>query len=184
MLGCTHKRHPTPRPDGRAMGCLLWIFWRKLTTLYCIANLLLILALADWHRTMTWCSQATWHYLSQCCPRSMLPYAITRPQGVDSHWTYQSLFPSNDLTCSSENKWSIISSYILRNAHNQNEITHNKMKNCAQLLCVSGRIPIHQKPPSLPSTPWLLGKKWNHWFTHISVNRVPTASRALCSAKK
>ena len=28
-----NKRHPTPRPNGRAMGCLLWIFVRKLTTL-------------------------------------------------------------------------------------------------------------------------------------------------------
>ena len=28
-----HKRHPIPRPDGRATGCLLWIFVRKLTAL-------------------------------------------------------------------------------------------------------------------------------------------------------
>ena len=28
-----HKRHPIPRPNGRAMGCLLWIFVRKLTAL-------------------------------------------------------------------------------------------------------------------------------------------------------
>ena len=26
-----HKRHPIPRPSGRAMGCLLWIFMRKET---------------------------------------------------------------------------------------------------------------------------------------------------------
>ena len=26
-----HKRHPIPHPNGRAMGCLLWIFVRKLT---------------------------------------------------------------------------------------------------------------------------------------------------------
>ena len=25
----THKRHPIPRPYGRAMGCLLWVFWWK-----------------------------------------------------------------------------------------------------------------------------------------------------------
>ena len=29
----THKRHLIPRPDGRAMGCLSRIFWRKLTAL-------------------------------------------------------------------------------------------------------------------------------------------------------
>ena len=25
-----HKRHPIPRPNGRAMGCLLWIFVKKI----------------------------------------------------------------------------------------------------------------------------------------------------------
>ena len=28
-----HKRHSIPRPIGQAMGCLLWMFVRKLTTL-------------------------------------------------------------------------------------------------------------------------------------------------------
>ena len=28
-----HKRHPIPRPNGRAMRCLLWIFVRKMTAL-------------------------------------------------------------------------------------------------------------------------------------------------------
>ena len=27
----THKRHPIPRPHRRAMGCLLWDLWRRLT---------------------------------------------------------------------------------------------------------------------------------------------------------
>ena len=30
----THNRHPIAGPHGRAMGCLLWEFWRKLTPLY------------------------------------------------------------------------------------------------------------------------------------------------------
>ena len=29
----THKRHPIARPSWRAMGCLLWRFWRKFTML-------------------------------------------------------------------------------------------------------------------------------------------------------
>ena len=29
----THKRHPIPRPFGRAMGCLLWVLQQKLTVL-------------------------------------------------------------------------------------------------------------------------------------------------------
>ena len=35
---CIYIRHPIPRPNGRAMVCLLWIFMRKLTTLlwHCI----------------------------------------------------------------------------------------------------------------------------------------------------
>ena len=34
-------------------------------------------------QVMAWCHQATSHYLSQCWPRSLLPYGITRPQ-----WQY------------------------------------------------------------------------------------------------
>ena len=32
---------------------------------------------------MAWCRQATSHYLSQCWPRSLSPYDITRPQWVN-----------------------------------------------------------------------------------------------------
>ena len=32
---------------------------------------------------MAWCRQATSHYLSQCWPRSVLPYGITSPQWVN-----------------------------------------------------------------------------------------------------
>ena len=31
---------------------------------------------------MAWCRQATSHYLSQCWPRSLSPYGVTRPQWV------------------------------------------------------------------------------------------------------
>ena len=34
-------------------------------------------------QVMAWCRQATSHYLSQCWPRYMLPYGITRPQCVN-----------------------------------------------------------------------------------------------------
>ena len=33
-------------------------------------------------QVMAWCQQATSHYLSQCWPRSLLPYGIIRPQWV------------------------------------------------------------------------------------------------------
>ena len=35
-------------------------------------------------QVMAWCRQATSHYLSQCWPRSLSPYGITRPQWVNS----------------------------------------------------------------------------------------------------
>ena len=33
-------------------------------------------------QVMAWCRQATSHYLSQCWPRSLSPYGVTRPQWV------------------------------------------------------------------------------------------------------
>ena len=33
-------------------------------------------------QVMAWCLQATNHYLSQCWPRSLPPYGVTRPQWV------------------------------------------------------------------------------------------------------
>ena len=33
---------------------------------------------------MAWCHQATSHYLSQCWPRSLSPYGVTRPQWVNN----------------------------------------------------------------------------------------------------
>ena len=37
-------------------------------------------------QVMAWCRQATSHYLSQCCPRSLSPYGVTRPQWVKCTW--------------------------------------------------------------------------------------------------
>ena len=34
-------------------------------------------------QAMAWCRQATSHYLSQCWPRSMSPYGVTRPRWVN-----------------------------------------------------------------------------------------------------
>ena len=35
-------------------------------------------------QVMAWCRQATSHYLSQCWPRSLSPYGLTRPQWANS----------------------------------------------------------------------------------------------------
>ena len=37
-------------------------------------------------QVMAWCRQAASHYLSQCCPRSLSPYGVTRPQWVNTVW--------------------------------------------------------------------------------------------------
>ena len=34
-------------------------------------------------QVMAWCRQATSHYLSQCGPRSLSPYGVTRPEWVN-----------------------------------------------------------------------------------------------------
>ena len=36
-------------------------------------------------QVMAWCWQATSHYLSQCWPRSLLPYGVTRPEWVKNY---------------------------------------------------------------------------------------------------
>ena len=48
-------------------------------------------------QVMAWCHQAPSHYLSQCWPRSMSPYGITRSQWVKVTLTtnWQPLGPSN-----------------------------------------------------------------------------------------
>ena len=35
-------------------------------------------------QVMAWCRQATSHYPSKCWPRSLSPYGVSRPQGVNS----------------------------------------------------------------------------------------------------
>ena len=52
-------------------------------------------------QVMAWCRQAASHYLSQCCPRSLSPYGVTRPQWVNlslslSHYSDGNLL----VTCS------------------------------------------------------------------------------------
>ena len=49
-------------------------------------------------QVMAWCRQATSYYLSQCCPRSLSPYDVTRPQWVK----WQSLFEVKSICLS---KW-------------------------------------------------------------------------------
>ena len=54
-------------------------------------------------QVMAWCRQATSHYLSQCWPRSLLPYGVTRPQWVKY---METLNLWQQLTCICIHHWS------------------------------------------------------------------------------
>ena len=45
-------------------------------------------------QVMAWCHQATSHYLSQCWPRSLSPYGVTRPQWVNQSWLIEAQWHS------------------------------------------------------------------------------------------
>ena len=47
-------------------------------------------------QVMAWCRQAASHYLSQCCPRSLSPYGVTRPQWVKVFHRLETLRPGQN----------------------------------------------------------------------------------------
>ena len=49
-------------------------------------------------QVMAWCHQATSHYLSQCRPRSLSPYGVTRPQWVNKGAMLLSYVPNLQYT--------------------------------------------------------------------------------------
>ena len=46
-------------------------------------------------QVMAWCHQATCHYLSQCWPRSLSPYGVTRSEWVNPLWQSVANYVSN-----------------------------------------------------------------------------------------
>ena len=65
-------------------------------------------------QVMAWCRQATSHYLSQCWPRSMSPYGVTRPQWVNRNSHHKDKMVLQQSHISDENtqlnllaKWSL-----------------------------------------------------------------------------
>ena len=46
-------------------------------------------------QVMAWCRQATSHYLSQCWPRFLPPYGVTRPQCVNNNVIAPWYYPQN-----------------------------------------------------------------------------------------
>ena len=61
---------------------------------------------STWVQVKAWCRQATSHYLSQCWPRSMLSFGVTRPQWVNQTWGHKiSDWVKIDLICKWLLKW-------------------------------------------------------------------------------
>ena len=63
--------------DGWGISCEIVLIWMSLD--YTDDQSTLV-------QVMAWCHQATRHYLSQCWPRSLLPYGVTRPQWVKAFY--------------------------------------------------------------------------------------------------
>ena len=62
-------------------------------------------------QVMTWCRQATSHYLNQCWPRSLPPYGVTRPQWVKVVATFNYVGRSYNLLIATTGFIWIISSF-------------------------------------------------------------------------
>ena len=60
--------------DGWGISCEIALIWISLDFTDDQSKLF---------QVMAWCCQATSHYLSQCWPRSLLPYNVTRPEWVN-----------------------------------------------------------------------------------------------------
>ena len=92
--------------DGWGISCEIALIWMSLDFTDDQSTLV---------QVMAWCRQTTSHYLSQCWPRSLSPYDVTRPQWVNPHclcrWSVCQITSSADtsltllwyLTCFSTN---------------------------------------------------------------------------------
>ena len=54
---------------------------------------------------MAWCHQATSHYLSQCWPRSLLPFDVTRPHWVNNKIQMQASHNTRTKKCNNLMSW-------------------------------------------------------------------------------
>ena len=87
---------------GRGISCEIALIWISLDFTDDQSTLV---------QVMTWCRQATSQYLSQCWPRSLSPYGVTRPQWVNQYFPHPYFCES----CSSWSFHKISSSVLLKN---------------------------------------------------------------------
>ena len=81
--------------DGWGISCEIALIWMLLYFTDDQSTLV---------QAMAWCRQAASHYLSQCWPRSLSPYGVTRPQWVnfifEALWLSPSKFQKKTLKIS------------------------------------------------------------------------------------
>ena len=65
--------------DGWSISCKIVLVWMPMDLTDGKSTLV---------QVMAWCHQATSYYLSQCWPRSLLPYGIIKPQWVKNAEDY------------------------------------------------------------------------------------------------
>ena len=80
----THKRHPIPRPFGRAMECLLWVLQQKLIVLSRVSTVLCI-------SSRTGPVKATWRQLPST--PSVWLWESSMGRQVCRHWKLFMLYP-------------------------------------------------------------------------------------------
>ena len=97
-------------------------------------------------QVMAWCRQAASHYLSQCCPRSLSPYGVTRPQWVNSSWPSDAIchWKSAWLCCKMEfmslRKYQISYTWIYR--YRDRLLYHDHLINLTSISVIYG---VYQK---------------------------------------
>ena len=87
-------------------------------------------------QVMAWCRQATSHYLSQCWPRSLSPYGVTKPQ-----WVKPSFRRIPNGFCGDKSALVQVTVWCTNNVHDNNEhsfipIFILMLKYCAIWLCI------------------------------------------------
>ena len=79
-------------------------------------------------QVMAWCHQATSHYLSQCWHRSLSPYAVTRPQWVNTDMLDENAMMSEQIKTWPDKMWEENNLYIAQWNTNVRE------KNCVRKI--------------------------------------------------
>ena len=91
--------------DGWGISCKIALRWMPLDLTDDKSTLV---------QVMAWCRQATSHYLSQCWPRFMSPYGVTRPQWVNSMWWCNDTSRTSAWLTLAPKDWKITINYQVR----------------------------------------------------------------------